>query len=102
MRPRGDADVAPLCSAPGALGRSRYRLANGAERSRATRAPVTRLGHCPGHDAAPRWRQAHRPISPRKEAIMTEEQITELVIRRYTRVQNPWALWQMNLYVQWK
>ena len=33
---------------------------------------------------------------------MTEEQIKELVIRRYTKVQNPWGLWQMNLYVHWK
>jgi lipopolysaccharide/colanic/teichoic acid biosynthesis glycosyltransferase len=33
---------------------------------------------------------------------MTEEKIKELVIRRYTRVQSPWGLWQMNLYVHWK
>src|ERR1041385_4771513 len=33
---------------------------------------------------------------------MTEEQIKELVIRRYTKVQSPWGLWQMNLYVHWK
>jgi exopolysaccharide biosynthesis polyprenyl glycosylphosphotransferase len=33
---------------------------------------------------------------------MTEEQIKELVIRRYTRAQNPWGLWRMNLYVHWK
>jgi lipopolysaccharide/colanic/teichoic acid biosynthesis glycosyltransferase len=33
---------------------------------------------------------------------MTEERIKELVIRRYTKVQSPWGLWQMNLYVHWK
>lgn len=33
---------------------------------------------------------------------MTEEQIKELVIRRYTRVQSPFGLWQLNLYVYWK
>src|SRR5262249_36510395 len=33
---------------------------------------------------------------------MTEEQIKQLVIRRYTRVQNPWGLWRLNLYVHWK
>jgi exopolysaccharide biosynthesis polyprenyl glycosylphosphotransferase len=33
---------------------------------------------------------------------MTEQQIKELVIRRYTRVQSPWGMWQLNLYVQWK
>jgi lipopolysaccharide/colanic/teichoic acid biosynthesis glycosyltransferase len=33
---------------------------------------------------------------------MTEEQIKELVIRRYLRVQSSWGLWRMNLYVQWK
>lgn len=33
---------------------------------------------------------------------MTEEEIKELVIRRYTRAQNPWGLWRMNLYVHWK
>ena len=33
---------------------------------------------------------------------MTEEQIKELIIRRYTRAQNPWGLWQLNLYVRWK
>jgi len=33
---------------------------------------------------------------------MTEERIKELVIRRYTKMQSPWGLWQMNLYVHWK
>lgn len=33
---------------------------------------------------------------------MTEQEITELVIRRYTRVQSAWGLWQLNLYMQWK
>jgi exopolysaccharide biosynthesis polyprenyl glycosylphosphotransferase len=33
---------------------------------------------------------------------MTEERIKELVIRRYTKAQSPWGLWQMNLYVHWK
>jgi lipopolysaccharide/colanic/teichoic acid biosynthesis glycosyltransferase len=36
------------------------------------------------------------------EELMTEEQINEMVIRRYTKVQSSWGLWQMNLYVQWK
>src|SRR5438477_11760331 len=33
---------------------------------------------------------------------MTEDRIRELVIRRYSKVQSPWGLWQMNLYVHWK
>ena len=33
---------------------------------------------------------------------MTENQIRELLIRRYTRAQSPWGLWQLNLYVHWK
>jgi exopolysaccharide biosynthesis polyprenyl glycosylphosphotransferase len=33
---------------------------------------------------------------------MTEEQITELVIRRYAHVQSAWVLWQINLYMHWK
>jgi exopolysaccharide biosynthesis polyprenyl glycosylphosphotransferase len=33
---------------------------------------------------------------------MTEEKIKELVVRRYLRVQSPWGLWRMNLYVHWK
>src|ERR1044071_8112569 len=33
---------------------------------------------------------------------MSDEEIKELVIRRYTRVQSRWGLWQLNLYVRWK
>jgi len=33
---------------------------------------------------------------------MTEEQMKQLVIRRYSRVQSPWGLWQLNLHVHWK
>jgi exopolysaccharide biosynthesis polyprenyl glycosylphosphotransferase len=33
---------------------------------------------------------------------MTEEQINELVIRRYTRAQSTLGLWRMHLYVHWK
>jgi exopolysaccharide biosynthesis polyprenyl glycosylphosphotransferase len=33
---------------------------------------------------------------------MTEQEIRDLVIRRYSRAQSPWGLWQMNLYVHWK
>src|SRR5437870_2325568 len=34
--------------------------------------------------------------------IMTEDQIKVAVIRRYTQVQSPWGLWQLNLRVHWK
>jgi exopolysaccharide biosynthesis polyprenyl glycosylphosphotransferase len=33
---------------------------------------------------------------------MDEAELKELIIRRYTRVQSPWGLWQLNLYVHWK
>jgi lipopolysaccharide/colanic/teichoic acid biosynthesis glycosyltransferase len=33
---------------------------------------------------------------------MTEQEINDLIIRRYSRVQNPWGLWQMTFYVHWK
>jgi exopolysaccharide biosynthesis polyprenyl glycosylphosphotransferase len=33
---------------------------------------------------------------------MNEEDIKAMIIRRYTRVQRPWGLWRLNLYVRWK
>lgn len=33
---------------------------------------------------------------------MTEEQIQELIVRRYAAVQSPWGLWRLNLYMRWK
>jgi lipopolysaccharide/colanic/teichoic acid biosynthesis glycosyltransferase len=33
---------------------------------------------------------------------MSDQDIKELVIRRYTFVQSPWGLWRLNLYVRWK
>jgi lipopolysaccharide/colanic/teichoic acid biosynthesis glycosyltransferase len=33
---------------------------------------------------------------------MSEDEIKELIIRRYSRVQSRWGLWQLNLYVRWK
>lgn len=33
---------------------------------------------------------------------MTDAQMNDRIIRRYVRVQSPWGLWRMNLYVHWK
>ena len=33
---------------------------------------------------------------------MSEQEIRELVLRRYSAAQNPVGLWRLNLYVRWK
>ena len=33
---------------------------------------------------------------------MSEEEIRELVLRRYSAAQSPFGLWRLNFYVRWK